>query len=213
MESALRTDRPKDLLLIETMGRGADGIRYLDLHLARLKRGAEALGYPFDESQVRSALADAAEGHERIRLTLNEAGNTVVETGHLPPNPPHWTVAVHSIRLNSDDPWLQVKTTNRALYNDARADLPNGVDEWLFLNERDEVCEGTITNIFVVLEDGRRVTPPLTSGLLPGVLRQSLIQNGCEEQVLTLSDLSKAREIHMGNALRGLIRVQLAPFA
>ncbi|MEY2961375.1 MAG: hypothetical protein RLZ60_1205, partial [Pseudomonadota bacterium] len=121
--------------------------------------------------------------------------------------------AIHSIRLTSDDPWLQVKTTNRALYNDARADLPNGVDEWLFLNERDEVCEGTITNIFVVLEDGRRVTPPLTSGLLPGVLRQSLIQNGWEKQVLTLSDLSKAREIHMGNALRGLIRVQLAPFA
>ncbi|NVK06358.1 MAG: aminotransferase class IV, partial [Marivivens sp.] len=132
MESALRTDRPKDLLLIETMGRGPDGIRYLDLHLARLKRGAEALGYPFDESQVRSALADATEGHERIRLTLNEAGDAVVETGHLPPNPPHWTVAIHSIRLTSDDPWLQVKTTNRALYNDARADLPNGVDEWLF---------------------------------------------------------------------------------
>ena len=213
MESALRTDRPKDLLLIETMGRGADGIRYLDLHLARLKRGAEALGYPFDESQVRSALADATEGHERIRLTLNEAGDAVVETGHLPPKPPHWTVAIHSIRLTSDDPWLQVKTTNRALYNDARADLPNGVDEWLFLNERDEVCEGTITNIFAVLENGRRVTPPLTSGLLPGVLRQSLIQNGWEEQALTLSDLSKAREIHMGNALRGLIRVQLAPFA
>ena len=213
MESALRTDRPENLLLIETIGRGAEGIRYLDLHLARLKRGAEALGYPFDETQVRAALADATEEHERIRLTLNEAGDAVVETAHLPPNPPHWTVAVHSTRLNSGDPWLQVKTTNRALYNQARADLPSGVDEWLFLNEQGEVCEGTITNIFVVTEDGRRVTPPLTSGLLPGVLRQSLTQNGWEEQVLTLSDLSKAREIHMGNALRGLIRVQLAPFA
>lgn len=106
--------------------------------------------------------------------------------------------------------WLQHKTTQRQVYDLARASLPEGVDEVLFLNERNELCEGTITNLFVTLADGRQITPPLSSGVLPGILRQSLLEGGqVEEEIVTVDMLQEAQAIHMGNSLRGLIKAEL----
>jgi len=109
-------------------------------------------------------------------------------------------------RLRSEDALLRHKTTRRAVYDRWRADLPDGVQEWLFLNERDELCEGTICNVVLTMPDGARVTPALTSGCLPGVYRQSLLDTGVvQEAVLSATDLRDAREILLTNALRGEI--------
>ena len=214
MESSFRATIPEGTRLIETMGWHPEkGIGHLDLHLARLETSAQRLGFPYNEERIRAALPLKSQAALRVRLTLGAGGDVDVTTGPLPPNPQFWRVAVHPVRLWADDPWLGVKTTHRALYDQARAALPDGVDEWLFLNERGELCEGTITNLFVITESGARVTPPLRSGLLPGVLRAGLRREGWHEAVLTLGDLAKAREIFVGNALRGLIKVQDAPFA
>ena len=51
--------------------------------------------------------------------------------------------------------------------------MPEGLDELLFLNERGEVCDGTITTLFFDRGEGLR-TPPLSCGLLAGVLRAEL---------------------------------------
>ena len=64
----------------------------------------------------------------------------------------------------------------------------------LLLNERDEVCEGTITTVF--LDDGSGVlkTPPLACGLLAGVLREELLETGrATEQRLRIEDLHRHR--------------------
>jgi para-aminobenzoate synthetase/4-amino-4-deoxychorismate lyase len=75
----------------------------------------------------------------------------------------------------------------------------------IFLNERDEVAEGSRSNIFVA-RDGKLLTPPLSSGALDGVLRHEMIREGrCMEAALTLNDLHNA-EVYFGNSLRGLIR-------
>jgi 4-amino-4-deoxychorismate lyase len=112
-------------------------------------------------------------------------------------------------RLDPDDPWLRVKTSVRGRYDRTRAALPPGVDEALFLNTRGEVCEGTITNVFVAAE-GALLTPPLASGLLPGILRARLLRQGrAREAVLRPADLSGS--LLVGNALRGLIPARLAP--
>jgi 4-amino-4-deoxychorismate lyase len=103
-------------------------------------------------------------------------------------------------RLASDDPWLRVKSTRRAAYDAARAALPAGLDEVLFLNERGEVCDGTITTVFFDRGAGLR-TPPLSCGLLPGVLRAEM---SVPEEVLLARDLPRVR-LWVGNALRGLI--------
>lgn len=96
------------------------------------------------------------------------------------------------------------KTTRRAQYDAARAVLPPGIHEAIFLNQRGEVCDGSITTVFFDRGQGLR-TPPLASGLLDGVLRAELLATGaCREEVLMADDLPRVR-LSVGNALRGLM--------
>ncbi len=202
MEGAL-SDGAGDpgLTLIETLGwNGADFAR-LPRHLERLSRSAARLGWACDPAAVLRALRDAAPpGPARMRLTLNGAGLLAVQTSALPPAAPVWNLTIAANRLSSADPWLTVKSSRRAAYDHARATLPPGADEAVLLNERDEVCDGTITTLFFDRGQGMR-TPPVTCGLLPGVLRAEL---ALPEEILLAADLPKVR-LWVGNSLRGLI--------
>ena len=200
MESALRAGAGQPgLKLIETLRVGSSPAR-LALHRARMAAGAKALGWGFDAGGFdRAAAVDPAVGL-RLRLTLDAAGRFEAVQAGLPEGRAEWRLGLAGARLLSSDPWLKVKSTNRAVYDDARAALPDGVDEVIFLNERGEVCDGSITTVFFDRGQGMR-TPPLTSGLLPGVLRAEL---ACPEEVLLADDLPRVR-LWIGNALRGLI--------
>ena len=214
MESSFRDPIPPGTRLIETFRFNArtQTVDRRDLHRARLERTAEAFGYPLDNEDIRAKLqAMECDAELRCRLTLAEDGTVEIKAAPMPlPEQREWVLAISDQRLRSDDPWLRYKTTERALYDETRADLPRGVDEVIFLNEREEVCEGTITNIFVTLESGEMVTPPVSCGLLPGVLRQSLLDAGeVKEQVVDLPLLRSAKQIHVGNSLRGLIPARL----
>lgn len=103
------------------------------------------------------------------------------------------------------DPLRYHKTTRRAHYEAAYLQAKAaGFDEVLFLNTRDEVCEGSRTNLFVQL-DGRLYTPPVSCGLLPGVYRQHVLRThpDVEERMLTLADLRRAEALYVCNAVRG----------
>ncbi|WP_312798152.1 aminotransferase class IV, partial [Tianweitania sp.] len=121
-----------------------------------------------------------------------------------------WTLRLAATKLPSHDPLLAHKTTRRALYETARAEFAqHEAQEVLLSNELGELCEGTITNLFVDRGDGILATPPLTSGLLPGVLRGELLESGrAVEQVLFPADL-QGGQIYVGNSLRGLIAARL----
>lgn len=210
MESTLRGSVPAGTRLIETFGwtPGA-GYARLDRHLARMAKSARHLGYGFDAAAAKACLK--AQGTEplRCRLTLGEDGFEFT-SARMAATPAAWTVAISDQRLSSENPWLQHKTTQRALYDVARETLPDGVDELLFINENNEVCEGTITNVFVTMPDGRQLTPPTRCGLLPGILREDLLASGqVTEAVISLDMLKTAKAIHMGNSLRGLIPAKL----
>lgn len=213
MEGTFRPPADPDFRLIETLAfRPESGFVRVGKHLARMERSARALGLPFDAGRAIATLDQVAGSTSlRCRLTMDISGGFGVTTGALADNPSVWRVAVSNTRLAASDIWLQHKTTQRDVYDRARAALPEGVDEWLFLNERDEVCEGTITNIFLDMPDGRCLTPPLSSGLLPGILREDLLENNkVSEAVLTMTDLQSAERFWMGNSLRGLIWAELA---
>ena len=208
MESPFRAAVPDGLRLIETFARRGGGFVRLDRHLARLERTAGALGFRFDRSAIDRTLATAAgDAPARVRLTLDRDGDAAVTVASLAATPTPWRVAIHPERLDPDDPWLRVKTTARARYDRARAALPDGIDEWLFLNARGEVCEGTITNVFL-RRDGVLLTPPVASGLLPGVLREALLADGAREAVLRPDDLRRGN-LAVGNSLRGLMAAAL----
>ncbi len=195
VESTLRAGADAaGLRLIETLAVGSP-LRVQ--HRARMAAGAAALGWGFDGAAFDAALRG---GTGRMRLTLGAAGDFALTCAPLPPAPVVWRIGLAKARLASGDPWLTVKSTRRGAYDAARAGLPEGLDEVILLNERGEVCDGTITTVFFDRGQGMR-TPPLTCGLLPGVLRAEM---ACREEVLLARDLASVR-LWVGNALRGLI--------
>jgi 4-amino-4-deoxychorismate lyase len=183
-----------------------EGLVRRDMHLARMARSAATFGFPFAREAALDQLGAAAGPIPlRVRLTLDPSGRFAVTTAPLAPNPARWTFRLAIHRLEATDPWLRHKTTRRALYDQTRAALPAGVDEVIFSNTDGVLCEGTITTIFVQRRD-RLLTPALSAGLLPGVLRQSLLEGGrAEEATLTIADLATAQAVFLGNSLRGLI--------
>lgn len=202
MESALSAGAGEPgLKLIETLGWTGQDFPRLALHLARLSASAARLGWGCDRDAAEAGLRRAApEGPARMRLTLDAGAAIEVQAAPLPPGKPEWRIGLAGARLASSDPWLTLKTTRRAAYDAARAALAPGLDEAIFLNERGEVCDGTITTVFFDRGAGLR-TPPLACGLLPGVLRAEL---ACPEEVLMAEDLPRLR-LWVGNSLRGLI--------
>ena len=201
---------PEGLTVFETMRAEPDGrIALWRMHLDRLRAGCAAVGFALDEARVMAVLAGLPRGRVlRARLAVDAAGQVALTHQPLPPNPDHWLVIVSDLRLDSGDPWLRVKTSHRPVYDRARAALPAGVDEAILLNERGEVCEGTITSLFL-RQGARLLTPPLSCGLLPGVLRRSLVEAGRAEEARLMPGDLRDGEIFMGNALRGLIPARL----
>ena len=203
--------------LIETLRFDAGFVR-LDRHLDRMQASAAFLSLPFDRAaalrSLETAVRDASTAL-RVRLVLDEAGRFEATAVPLGDAPAHWTYALSPHRVDSRDLLLRHKTTWRDLYESqaAAAAKAFGADEALFLNERGELTEGSRSTIFL-RRGGRLVTPARTCGLLDGVLRRELLDNGrAVEAVLTPDDLAAADEVLLGNSLRGLISAVAAQSA
>lgn len=204
--------------LIETMRwQPGAGLQRRALHFSRLAGSAHALGFSLDMAEVERALG-ALESHDaplRVRLSLQRDGRAMVETLPFTPLPEGtvWRLAIATTRLASGDLLLRHKTSRREAYNAARAEFPAGeADEVLLLNEKGELCEGTITNLFVETGHGLLATPPLASGVLAGVLRAELLAQGkAQERVMHPRDFAGGGRIFVGNSLRGLIEARLLP--
>jgi para-aminobenzoate synthetase/4-amino-4-deoxychorismate lyase len=197
--------------LIETMRFDPDeGIIALDRHMARLGESARRLGFRFDRHAVRNELhATTFRLLEpgRIRLLLSPSGAVAIESRPLPPAAQEpVSVRIVPLPVDPSDFRLAHKTTDRAFHDEAR--LAAGSFEILFVRPDGLLTEGSFTNLFVP-RNGRLVTPPLTRGLLPGILRAALLESGeAVEGDLTVADLSGG--FFIGNSLRGLIRAQLS---
>jgi para-aminobenzoate synthetase/4-amino-4-deoxychorismate lyase len=195
--------------LIETMRFDPhEGIAHLDRHLARMKASAAALGFRFDRHEARNDLQAASfrAGPGRIRLALSRGGALAIELTALdaPPAEPV-EVALAPLPVDADDFRLRHKTSDRAFYDGARTAA--GAFEVVFTDADGFLTEGSFTSLFVE-RDGALLTPPLARGLLPGVLRGALIDEGrAREADLVPADL--AGGFLIGNALRGLVRARL----
>lgn len=194
--------------LIETM-RYDGTIKLLDRHMQRLATSASFFGYPVDINQLQLELENRLNDvhhKSRVRLTLNAAGESTITVDPLPEYPEIHRLMVSDHALDPDDVMLYHKTTRRDTYNTAYEDaVRRGFDEVVFLNSRGEVAEGSISNIFVE-RDGALLTPPVPSGLLPGVYRDYLLATDkrAREAVLSLVDLRNATQLYICNAVRGL---------
>ena len=196
--------------LIETMAFDPfAGIAELDRHLNRMKRSADALGFAFDRHIARNELQAATfrAGPSLVRLLLSRSGAMAIELRD-PPQPPHEPVEVMvaPLPVAADDFRLAHKTSDRAFHERARAD--SGAFEVVYRDEAGFLAGGSFTSLFVE-RGGKLLTPPLSRGLLPGILRERLLEEGRAEE----ADLVEADLVHgflIGNAARGLMRASLA---
>jgi para-aminobenzoate synthetase/4-amino-4-deoxychorismate lyase len=195
-----------EFLLLETMRwKRGEGIFLLEEHLRRLGQSAEYFGFTLDSQALRDGLereVSAAVGEEGVlRLTVDRSGTWSVT--HRPlPEPSPCRVALALTAVDARYPFLFHKTTRREVYERARAQV-FGVDDALLWNEDGEVTESTIANLVVEL-DGERITPPLSSGLLPGTMRARLLQDGrIREGVVRREDLPRCKALWLVNSVRG----------
>ncbi|MFZ2951314.1 MAG: aminodeoxychorismate synthase component I [Desulfuromonadaceae bacterium] len=197
--------------LIESLRLENGAYTRLARHVARLKASAEYFGFLCDREKVRHALsAHAAQtpGLCKVRLLLAADGGIEVSSEALLECTAALRVSVSRTSVDSGDHMRYHKTTCRELLDSARSSRPD-CDEVLLSNEHGQLTEGSYHSVVVNL-DGRLVTPPLACGLLPGVLRGELLDNGeISEQILYPDDLERADEVWLINSVRGWRRCVL----
>jgi para-aminobenzoate synthetase/4-amino-4-deoxychorismate lyase len=181
-----------------------------------------ALGISFNQSDAKSVIESTCTSLDpattfRLRLDLTASGELSISTGVLDqlhePVKIFWAkdILPGNVGMFSGDALLRHKISNRSLYDLAwkTAERLGGFDA-LFTNEQGFVTEGGRTSIFVKPQSSSEwLTPPLSAGLLPGVMRATLLGDpkiNAREANLTINDVSMADEIILTNALRGAIQ-------
>lgn len=198
--------RATSFSLLETMRWSADnGYRNLTAHLGRLTRSAWYFDVPMDPAEVRSALDNAvrhADGPLRVRLLVGRSGRITTEIAPAPLQSTRVELAVDDVGLNPRDPMLRHKTTERSVYEAAAARHPHAEDVILITTDG-LVADTSIATVCAEL-DGTWVTPPITDGALPGIARQSLLDDGrLEERSIPVEALMRATRLARVNSLRG----------
>ena len=194
--------------LIST-GKVTDGKLILqDQHLQRLAEATSYFAYPFDqdklEQELKETCAQLDKGQDyRLRIALKKDGSIELETAPLLP----LTEAFRKAKLveqtaNLAQPFTYFKTSHRP-------HLTLEQQEQIYYNAQGQLLETSIGNLLLEL-DGKLYTPPAELGLLKGIYRQQLLDEGqAIEKILTLSDLAKADKIYACNAVRGLYELEL----
>ena len=198
----------------------------LDLHLARMKEGAERFGWSLgdeDFGQIISKLLGRKgleEGRVRVRIAMTAGTGDLrdltrgsdallwITAAASPPPPESVTLVTSPFPRNERSPLAGVKCASYAenLLALDQARLA-GADEPLFFNTRGELCETATANVFLV-KDGAILTPPLSSGCLPGTMRQRVMkQVEVKEIVLAEIDVASADEMFLTSAIRGVVPV------
>lgn len=185
-------------------------------HLARLQRTARHFGLHLSMTAVREALERAAAAHAsgswRARLTVDARGAVALECQVLPDTPARVRLALAATPIATGGPaaeFLQHKTTRRELYTPFAAAKPAAAFDAILWNENGELTECTFGNLAVEL-DGQWLTPRREAGLLPGVLREELLQQGrLREARLMVADLARAEGLAFLNSLRGWVDAEL----
>ena len=203
-----------DLRLWETMLLAQSGdCAFQREHLQRLARSALYWDFPFDTAGVQQRLREFAQAATAlpcvVRLELDQEGGLHLSSRALEKAPCEPVrLLLSARRTNSHDRFLFHKTNQRRLYDQEREQaLGQGFFEAIFCNERGNLTEGAISNLF--LRSGRNwLTPPVEDGLLAGVWRQHFLrQTNASECSVPLGRLAQAEEIVIGNSVRGAVRV------
>ncbi len=188
------------------------GYFLLERHLLRLERSAAHFRFRVDMGLVQIRLAEHAtrlrDRPRKVRLEVSADGAIFLEDVDVKPSTAV-RVALAAEPVDSGDEFLRHKTSRRAVYERALAARPR-VQDVVLWNERGELTETCSANLVLEL-DGRRLTPPVASGLLPGTFRSQLLEDGAiEEAVLPVDALARASGRYLINSVRRFCELDLA---
>lgn len=187
---------------------------FLREHLERMERTLEFLEIPgaVTEEEVRRYLRFADRTVEALKIAVSQENRLF-----LPRKNPYtrrdrkrgFTIDLARARRNEDSPFTFHKTMN---YGDCilekRKAKARGLDEVVFLNRKGDLCEGTVSNLFLVRE-GRIYTPARACGLLPGILRGYILENWeVTETRIPSEEISSFEECFLSNSLMGIMPVR-----
>src|ERR1051325_6883858 len=168
-------------------------------HLERFTHGANFLkiAAPFSAGEIEEfanrLIAENQMPNSLLRLTLSrgigqrgyspkgaERPSFVMATYPMadiePANPPAWRGFFLFFRLPAGERLARFKNLNKLPQVLARAEADaDGADEALLVNSEGYLVEGSTSNLFWV-RDGTICTPPLPSGILPGVTRAVVLE-------------------------------------
>ncbi len=205
----------QEFSLIETIRWDHNGYRFLDLHLNRLSNSCAWFGRLYDRERIITRLHQAAENFSphkayKVRLLWKLSGKAIVTYDILEETGEPVKVSISSTMVDPRSGFLYHKTTCRQMYESEQARARRrGFFEVIFFNQKGELTEGAMTNIFLK-KHGRLFTPPVKCGLLPGVLREEFLrQSRVEEKILTRRDLLDADAMYVGNSVRGLLEARV----
>lgn len=223
IKAAFLSSLPSSVGLFETILIKNGAPQNLQLHLERLHKSARALNIPLDTNRATNNIKDAIAAcapHSlyRFRLNLSTAGEMSHELNEIEPLTESvkifWAKDIlpnpEMSVLHSGNILLSHKVNSRDAYDLAWniAQTLGGFDA-LFTNEQGFVTEGGRTSIFIRSDDEKRwLTPPLSAGVLPGIMRSIILSDptwNAHEANLTIDDIKNAKEIMLSNALRGMI--------
>lgn len=192
--------------LLETMlWEPGEGVFLLDRHLDRLRGSAGYFARPLDSAALRSMIVEATRAlpavPHRLRLTVPEGSPPAIEVRPLSPLSRPYRICMAKQPVDESDPFLYHKTTRRDTYERAKTSCP-GFDDVLLWNRRGEITETCIANV-AVETGGERFTPPVRCGLLPGICRAHLLEQGVlKERVIRLDELRPRTRILLINSVR-----------
>jgi para-aminobenzoate synthetase/4-amino-4-deoxychorismate lyase len=207
------TEPIKPFKIIETMKIEDGKIFLLDEHLVRMKQTADYFLFSFDKKKIKSYLNKIINKTDtesyRLKLSMDKYGRLCHVISKLIRIPQEIKVIISKNTIHSKDRFQYFKTTNRRLYDrEYKSFKAKEYFDAIYFNERGELAEGAISNIFIYKNDVIS-TPPINAGILPGVYRKYLLKNdsGIRERRLYLADLLEADKMILTNSVRGEVTV------
>lgn len=184
-------------------------LRYLE-EQAQLPESRENFANMTQLPESRENFSDIT--HCALKIMLSKE-NVVFSMRANPYTPEQYekgfVLDISPVKRNETSSLVYHKTMN---YGDCILEKRNataaGVDERLFLNTKDQICEGTVSNIFFV-KQGKLYTPDTRCGLLPGILREYICETQhVEEAIIYPEDLKEYEECFVTNSLMGIMPVR-----
>ncbi|RLK63343.1 branched-chain amino acid aminotransferase [Atopobacter sp. AH10] len=186
---------------------------FLDWHLQRMNQSLKALGIKrsVTKEEIRDYLAKNECSEHALKIIISSQ-NTVMILRDNPYTKERYikgfSLDFSQVYRNETSFLTRHKTLN---YGDSILEKRHAkdlaVDELLLFNSKGQVCEGTVSNVFFV-KDSQVITPPVSCGLLPGIVRRYLLENfSVREEIIKREDLEEMDECFVTNSLMGIMPV------